>query len=409
MPRLIFVNRFFFPDHSATSQILSDLAFHLAGAGRDVHVVTSRQSYDDPKAALPDRDIVNGVRVHRLPSTQFGRDGLLGRAIDYLSFYRSVRTRLAALVGPNDIVVAMTDPPLVSVVAMPPAHRNGARLVNWLQDIYPETAEVLGVPLMRGPVTASFAALRNRSLRQAEATVVVGELMARRVEAIGAPAASVHVIANWCNDDDIRPIAAEENPLRRQWGLAGKFVVGYSGNLGRAHDYATVLDAAERLRHDPRFVFLMIGGGKRFAEFVAAVKHRRLDGAFRFMPYQDQAMLRYSLSLPDLHWLSLHPRLEGLLLPSKFYGIAAAGKPVIFIGDTNGELARLVTQHGCGLAVAPGDAVTLVETLQRWSNAPATIAEMGARARAMLDAHYSRRQGLARWRALLDRLADVPQ
>ena len=260
----------------------------------------------------------------------------------------------------------------------PPAHRNGARLVNWLQDIYPETAAVLGVPLMRGPVAASLAALRNRSLRQAEATVVVGDLMARRVASIGAPAARIHVIANWCNDDDIRPIAAEENPLRRQWGLAGKFVVGYSGNLGRAHDYATVLDAAERLRHDPRFVFLMIGGGKRFAEFVAAVKHRRLDGSFRFMPYQDQAMLRYSLSLPDLHWLSLHPRLEGLLLPSKFYGIAAAGKPVIFIGDTNGELARLVTQHGCGLAVAPGDAVTLVETLQRWSNAPATIAEMGA-------------------------------
>ncbi|MFY9695326.1 MAG: hypothetical protein WA776_09020 [Xanthobacteraceae bacterium] len=120
-------------------------------------------------------------------------------------------------------------------------------------------------------------------------------------------------------------------------------------------------------------------------------------------------MLRQSLSLPDLHWLSLHPRLEGLLLPSKFYGIAAAGKPVIFIGDTNGELARLVTQHGCGLAVAPGDAMTLAETLQGWSNAPAMIAEMGARARAMLDAHYSRRQGLARWRTVLDRLADVSQ
>lgn len=404
MPRLIFVNRFFFPDHSATSQILSDLAFHLAGVGRDVHVVTSRQSYDDPRAALPDRDIVNGVRVHRLASTQFGRGTLLGRAIDYLSFYRSVRQRLAELVGPGDIVVAKTDPPLVSVVAMPPAHRNGARLVNWLQDIYPETAEVLGVPLIRGPVAAGLAVLRNRSLRGAEATVVVGELMARRVAGLGAPAERIHVIANWCNDDDIGPIAAEENPLRRQWGLAGKFIVGYSGNLGRAHDYATVLDAAERLRHDARFVFLMIGGGKRLTELTAAVKRRRLDSAFRFMPYQDQAMLRHSLSLPDLHWLSLDPRLEGLLLPSKFYGIAAAGKPMIFIGDTNGELARLVMQHRCGLPVAPGDATTLADVLQRLSSAPATIAEMGARARAMLDAHYSRRQGFARWRELLDRL-----
>src|SRR5579863_398040 len=199
MPRLIFVNRFFFPDHSATSQILSDLAFHLAGAGHEVHVVTSRQNYDDPRAALPDRAIINGVRVHRLASTQFGRDTLLGRSIDYVSFYRSARQRLTELVRQGDIVVVKTDPPLLSVVAMPSAQRNGARLVNWLQDIYPETAEVLNVPFMRGPVAASLAALRNRSLRQAEATVVAGELMAQRVAKLGAPAGRIHVIANWCN------------------------------------------------------------------------------------------------------------------------------------------------------------------------------------------------------------------
>ena len=87
MPRLIFVNRFFFPDHSATSQILSDLAFYLASAGRDVHVVTSAQLYDDAKAALPVSEIINAVHVHRVPSTGFGRKALLGRSIDYISFF----------------------------------------------------------------------------------------------------------------------------------------------------------------------------------------------------------------------------------------------------------------------------------------------------------------------------------
>ena len=97
MSRLIFVNRFFFPDHSATSQILSDLAFYLAGAGRDVHVVTSTQIYDDAKAALPVSEIINDVHVHRIPSTGFGRGTLLGRSIDYLSFYRSMWQCLVAL------------------------------------------------------------------------------------------------------------------------------------------------------------------------------------------------------------------------------------------------------------------------------------------------------------------------
>ncbi len=404
MPRLIFVNRFFFPDHSGTSQILSDLAFHLAGAGCEVHVVTSRQNYDDPRAALPVQEIINDVRVHRLASTQFGRSALLGRSIDYVSFYRSVRQSLAELARHGDIVIAMTDPPLLSVVAMAPAHRNGARLINWLQDIYPETAAVLGVPFMRGPVATSLAVLRNRSLRQAEATVVVGDLMARRVASLGAPAARIHVIPNWCNDEEIRLMAPDQNPLRREWGLAGRFVVGYSGNLGRAHDYDTLLAAAERLRDDARFIFLMIGGGKRFAELAAVVKQRRLDGSFRFVPYQKQPTLPYSLSLPDMHWLSLNPKLEGLLVPSKFYGIAAAGKPIIFIGDKDGEVARLVRQHACGLVVAPGDAGMLIDTLRQWINAPAMIADMGLRARAMLDAQYSRQQGLARWRALLEGL-----
>jgi colanic acid biosynthesis glycosyl transferase WcaI len=403
MPRLIFVNRYFFPDHSATSQILSDLAFDLAGAGREVHVVTSRQIYDDAKADLPAHEIINGVRVHRAASTQFGRGALLGRAMDYVSFYRSIRRVLAELAGQGDIVVAKTDPPLLSVVAMGPARRNGARLINWLQDIYPETAAVLGVPLMRGPLALSLKALRDRSLRQAEATVVVGKLMARHVADLGVPAARIHVIANWCNDEEIRPIAPEQNPLRQQWGLAGKFVLGYSGNLGRAHEYQTLLGAAERLRHDERFVFLMIGGGKRFAELEDAVKERRLDRSFRLVPYQVQAMLPYSLNVPDAHWLSLNPKLEGLIVPSKFYGIAAAGKPVIFIGDKNGEIAQLVDQYSCGTAIATGDAGKLVGTLQKWLTTPAIVAEMGRQARSMLDAKFTRQQGLARWRDLLDR------
>ena len=402
MRRLIFINRFFAPDHSATSQILSDLAFDLAGAGREVHLVASRQIYDDPKAALPERETINGVDVHRVASTGFGRAALIGRSIDYVSFYRSVSRCLSDLVRPGDIVIAKTDPPLMSVVAKPVARRNGALLVNWLQDIYPETAVELGVPFMRGPVAASLVALRNATLREAAATVVVGDLMGRKVEALGAPAERIHVIANWCNDEDI--VAPADNPLRREWNLADKFVLGYSGNLGRAHDFATVLAAAERLRDEPRIAFLMIGGGKRFAELSAEVQARGLSGAFRFLPYQARTLLSYSLGAADAHWVSLDPRLEGLMVPSKFYGIAAASKPIVVIGDPNGELARLVRLNDCGFAVAPGDSDTLAATLRQLLNAPQTVLEMGARARQMLDAHFTRKQGLARWRRLLDQL-----
>jgi glycosyltransferase involved in cell wall biosynthesis len=276
--------------------------------------------------------------------------------------------------------------------------------VNWLQDIYPETAVELGVPFMRGPVAASLAALRDATLREAAATVVVGDLMGHKVKALGAPAERIHVIANWCNDEDIRLVANADNPLRRQWGLTDKFVVGYSGNLGRAHEFTTVLGAAEQLRNEPRVAFLMIGGGKRFDELSAAVQARGLAGAFRFLPYQARTLLSYSLGAADAHWVSLDPRLEGLMVPSKFYGIAAAGKPIVVIGDPNGELAQLARLNDCGFAIAPGDSKALTATLRQLLNAPRTVSEMGARARQMLDAHFTRRQGLARWRRLLDQL-----
>jgi glycosyltransferase involved in cell wall biosynthesis len=404
MPRLIFVNRFFFPDHSATSQILSDLAFHLASAGRDVHVVTSMQLYDDAKAALPLSEIIDGVHVHRVSSTGFGREKLIGRSIDYLSFYRSMWQSLVTLAGRGDLIVAKTDPPLTSIIAMAVARRNGASVVNWLQDIYPETAVALGVPFMRGPLGRILVALRNRSLRHAEATIVVGDLMARKIESLGTPSSRVHVIPNWCNDEDIRPIPQAKNPLRQAWGLAGHFVLGYSGNLGRAHEFETVLGAAERLRNEPHFVFLMIGGGKRFDELSRAVKRRGLTNSFRFIAYQEQKMLSYSLAVADAHWLSLNPKLEGLIVPSKFYGIAAAGKPILIVADKNGEIARLVRQYGCGIVIAPGDVDAFVAALRLLSNTPETVSEMGKRARTMLEAHFTRRRALARWSKLLGQL-----
>jgi colanic acid biosynthesis glycosyl transferase WcaI len=189
------------------------------------------------------------------------------------------------------------------------------------------------------------------------------------------------------------------------WHLTGKFVVGYSGNLGRAHEFETMLAAAERLRNEPPIVFLMIGGGKHFEAMARAVKARGLERVFRFRSYQERATLPHSLTVPDVHWLSLDPRLEGLIVPSKFYGIAAAGRPIVMIGDQQGEIGRLVRQHRCGVVIAPGDAVTLADTLRHWSEAPQSVAELGARVRQMLEEKFTKAEAMAHWSQLIDQLA----
>jgi colanic acid biosynthesis glycosyl transferase WcaI len=149
MKRIFFLNRYFFPDHSATSQLLSQLAFHLAESGRHIHVITSQQIYDNPRARLTAQEILQGVTIHRISGTHFGRSGLLSRAIDYLSFYWGAWRILMAHLEQDDTLVAMTDPPLLSILGSYAARRKGAHLINWLQDIYPEIAAELGVPLIK--------------------------------------------------------------------------------------------------------------------------------------------------------------------------------------------------------------------------------------------------------------------
>jgi glycosyltransferase involved in cell wall biosynthesis len=404
MKRIIFLNRYFFPDHSATSQILSDLAFHLAGRGHDVQVITSQQRYDDPGTRLPKMATINGVRVHRLPTTRFGRSALLGRGFDYLSFYAAMGRCIGAQSNRGDILVAKTDPPLLCLLAMRAARRHSLHLVNWLQDLYPEVALELHVPFFRGPLGRGLSRLRDRSLLAAKANVAVGTRMANMIRARGIAPERVHVIPNWCDDEEIRPISSADNPLRREWGLEDRFVIGYSGNLGRGHEFETVLAAAERLRDHPRIVFLCIGGGHKFDEFARHVGERQLSRVFRFIPYQDRAALKYSLTVPDVHWISLRPELEGLIVPSKFYGIAAAGRPVIAITAKNGEIADLVREYDCGCVIEPGDAGALADVLTRLSTDAAGVAAMGARARTMLDRHFSRAQALQTWCSLLDRI-----
>ena len=402
MKRLIFLNRYFFPDHSATSQILSDLAFYLAKIGRDVHVITSQQRYDDQTARLPAQQTIAGVTVHRVRTTRFGRAGLLGRSIDYVSFYASMWRTILALARPSDIMIAMTDPPLLSILAARAARKRGAQLVNWLQDIYPEIAIELGVPFFKGPIGQSLRYLRDKSLNAASANIVVGNQMGQRVLSCGVSAERIYVIPNWSDDEHVVPINGADNPLRRDWGLDNKFVVGYSGNLGRAHEFETVLAASELLRDKPHIVFLVVGGGHHLKEFTRRVKERGLEQSYRFIPYQDRATLKQLLGAPDVHWISLRPEVDGLIVPSKLYGIAAAGKPLIAIMARNSEIAQLVSQYDCGIVIEPGDSDALSAAILQLSLDAESCGAMGRRARAMLDSQFTRQHGFERWRGVLD-------
>lgn len=404
-PRIVFTNRYFYPDHSATSQMLSDLAFFLAGAGHEVGVVTSRQRYDDAAAELPPHERIDGVEVHRVRTTRFGRDKLVGRALDYATFYLAAGWKLWRLTRAGDVLVAKTDPPLISVVAAIVARWRGARLVNWVQDVFPEVAEALGVRALNGPQAEVLRWLRNRAFGSAAANVVLGERMAEVVGRAGGLPERTRVIPNWADMEAIRPVAAADNPLRREWGLDSKFVVCYSGNMGRVHEFDTILDAAQALEgRAGAMVFLFIGDGAQRRTLEDEV-HRRGLVNVQFRPYQDRAGLSFSLGVGDVHLVSQRPEVEGYVFPSKLYGILAAGRPAVFIGDPEGEISQLVARESIGAAVRQGDAAGLADQLLRLQGDAALREAMGARARALLCERYDKRIAFKAWAALLGELS----
>ena len=404
MRRLIFINRFFHPDHSATSQILSDLAFHLVEAGFDVQILASRQIYDQPARVLPPEETVRGVRVHRVWTTRFGRGRLVSRAVDYLTFYLSATTRLAALADSGTVVIAETDPPLLSVPSALVTRVKRAVLVNWIQDLFPEIAQSLHVPGI-ALVAPVLRRLRNFSLNLARTNVVLGEAMAARLRAEGIEQDKIEVIHNWSPVEMEQPAARQtENPLRSEWGLGQRFVVGYSGNFGRAHDFATVLDAAAALRDLTDIHFLFIGAGAQRPWLEARVVDLGLTNV-SFRPYQPLDRLAASLLVPSVHLVSLKPDLEGLIVPSKFYSALAAGRPVLFVGDPASEMAMRIEESGCGRAFPVGAHADLAAAIRDLASHPSQVAEMGKRARTLWAARFQRRQALAAWQELLMRLS----
>lgn len=393
--KVVFVNRYFFPDHSATSQLLSDLAFALAARERAVFVVTSRQTYDNPNARLASAETIEGVRVLRVWTSSFGRGTLIGRAVDYLTFYTSAAWHLWRLLTLGDVVVAKTDPPLISVVAAVIVRLRGASLVNWLQDVFPEVAAV-DLNVFKGRVGRFMAGLRDWSLSVADWNVVIGRSMAVYLESRGISKARIAVIANWADGEAIVPIAADQNPLRGDWGLAGKFVVGYSGNMGQVHEFGTILDAAELLQDDPRVAFVFIGGGK-WRDWIEQEARRRGLRNFAFKPYQPRQRLAKSLSVPDVHLISLRPAFEGLIVPSKFYGIAAAGRPIIFVGDPHGEIGQLLRDCSCGVSVRQGDGRGLALAIREFHDNVVLRNRIGCNGRQAFEQRWNKTISYEAW------------
>ena len=404
--KLLFINQYYWPDHASTAQHLADLAEHLAARGHDVHVLCGQGAYKPGTPRLPKREVRNRVTIHRVAATSFGRKSTLHRMMDYLSFY--VRAFVAAMMLPRfDVVATLTTPPIIGLIGTFLRKLKRSRHVYWSMDLHPDASLALGRMSIKNPVVARLAWLSDLVYRQADKVVVLGPYMGDRIAAKGVRGDRIAEIPVWSRRDEIYPLPREGHELRASLGLAEKFVVMYSGNLGLAHSFAEVIEAARRLQGRGDLVFLFVGGGPRLAEIQAAKEAEGLENIL-LMDYFPREQLHASLSVADTHLITMRAEMTGVVVPGKLYGAMASGRPTVFVGPTHCESADTIRRADCGPTVSLGDADGLVDALTRLADDPALAAELGERGRAAFLNEHEQDGCCARWAALIGDLLAGP-
>ncbi len=368
---VVFVNRVYWPDTAATAQLLTDLATHLAANGWRVTVITSTTSRAAAKSEVHD-----GVKIVRVATRRIQSHGVTAKAWAFATFYLGSLWAMARTVRRGSTLVVMTDPPLLAVPASAVARLRGARVIHWIHDIYPEIAVAVS-----GHRTLNILRpFRNSAWRRADVCVTLGTEMADVVESASVSHERIRIIPNWPPIGLETPSTADRgSALRQHFGFTRSFVVMYSGNLGRVHDLDGITAAAELLRPRRDIQFAFVGGGPQRAQLESQVATRRLEHV-RFLPVQPRELLADSLAMADIHLITLRHGCERYVFPSKLYGIVAVGRPVLFVGPPDCELADSVVNHGFGVAVPSGDAVALARTIEALASDPARVARLRARA-----------------------------
>ena len=400
--RLLFFNRSFHPDVEATGQLLSELCQDLS-RDHEVTVVAGR-GYNMERfgSRLPvRRERWDRIEILRAYNPRLNKRSFPARVLNLLSYF--CFSFLAGFQAKRpDVVIVETDPPVLGLVALFFARLYGCKFVFYLQDLYPDVGIALGKlknPLLIRLLESSTQCILNN----ADRVVVLGDDMRRRVLAKGYQQADrIHVIPNWVDTTQIRPHTGV-NSFRQQHHLDGCFVIMFSGNLGLSQRLENVVQVASEFADNDKVRFVFIGEGAAKAGLMEQARAQHLANVL-LLPYQPKESLSISLGAADVHLVPLQKGVSGLIVPSKVYGILAAGRPLIAAIEEDSHPSQIIREHRCGLRVDPDSPAELKKAIDWAIGHPAELQEMGRRGREAVVEHFDRRTSVAAFQTMIEAL-----
>lgn len=406
---IAFFNRAFYPEVSATGQLLTELAEGLTrDHGCRVSVVagiptgTVHGVWPKIRGLSPvTLEKFGSIEILRARGTTFSKRLFLGRVANYLTYFASACIAGLKLKRP-DVVVALTDPPIIGLAALLAAFRFRAKLVISYRDLFPEVARLLEESRSRW-IEWALHRVNRILIRRADRIVALGEKMRERlIHDKGAPPHKVDIIPDWADSASIAP-GPKENRFSKTQGLVNRFVVMHSGNIGAAAHLEVLIEAAVYLKDLPDLLFVFIGDGVRRIPLQEKIKRLGLKNVL-FLPYQPKELLTDTFASADCFLISLKPGLAGYIMPSKLYGILAAGRPYVAAVDNDCDVVKITQRHQCGLTAEAGNPKDVAEKIRLLYHDRELARQMGERARKASPL-YDRGVGVEAYYGLCSELA----
>ncbi|MCD8493955.1 MAG: glycosyltransferase family 4 protein [Alphaproteobacteria bacterium] len=365
-PSVLFINRIYPPQRGPTGRLLRDLARLFVEEGWAVSIVTTGE-----KAGV-ERD--GTITVYRTKGPE--KPGWLAYPWLWLKLLWTARRA-----GHADLVVSMTDPPMLAVLGQHIAKAKKARHFHWCQDFYPGVMDALDFKFP-GFIQRLLESTSQKALLSCDRIIAVGRCMARKIADEGISPRKISVIPNWPDAELVNPPPAikqfgeektqedgavsSSKPYLHQVKTTPKFRVLYAGNIGRAHPVETILEAARILEEQhPEIEFTFVGDGRRI-ENLARERDRMGLGNIRFIPYQPAHKLREVMESGDVHLIALREEAMGYMVPSKLYAALAVGRPVIYAGPEGSEIDQILTDFKAGIRTPPHDGKALAEAILKY-------------------------------------------
>ena len=403
-PSIVYVEQFYYPEGWGGAQLPRDITTDLVGHGYSVQVLCGTEQYAPVQGDTASDPRSSGVEIMRVPKF-LGGDIHSGKLLRQLWFY-AFAAPMALFRRRPSIYITQTNPPMIVVIMAAVAGIRRRPLIIVAQDVYPEVM-IAHAMLRKGGLAGRMLDMLFRwAYRRAAAVVSLGPTMTQRLVEKGVLASRVREISNWATGDE-SVVRGSENRLRDAWGLQGRFVILYSGNLGAAHDWETIVRGAAMAHArvpDVRLVFIGKGGGIDSARRL--VRELGIEETVLFKDFVAFDLLPQSLGLSDLALVSLRDAFKGLVVPSKLLGHMARGIPTLFVGPSDSDVAELIDKSSGGIVVGNGDVESFGAQVATLSQDRRRLQAMGDSAERYYRAHLSREHGLEAYRRLLESILD---